>query len=226
MKKRRKWAAPNTEVTRGQRKGYLAGGATVTERMVITMQPSSEITMEAFSKSSEVVGGSDGIGDWGRRGSTALGRRSERLFIKVRWRMERATEGRRRPSLMRRGSIEKVATVMNHGRVIRRLGASPYNSTAGTTVKRIDFSCTWKENRKNTRAVEVRERTRLEMVGLAIKCRLLGRARRRVTAPLSLANSGMLKLFRNFTTTSSEHQKLATLSSKSPRPKGKHLFTT
>merc|ERR1719341_2903473 len=53
------------------------------------------------------------MGDWGRRGSTALGRRSERLCIRVRWRIERATEGSRRPSLIKRGNIEKVATVMN-----------------------------------------------------------------------------------------------------------------
>ena len=108
--------------------------------------------------------------------------------------MERATEGSRRPSLIKRGNIEKVATVMNQGRVVRRLGVSPYNRTAGTTAKRIDFSCTWKENRKKTRAVDVREKTRLEMVGLVIRWRLLGRARTRVEAPLSFANSGMLRL--------------------------------
>jgi len=158
------------------------------------MHPNSEITIEAFNNSSGVVGGSDGMGDWGRRGSTALGRRSDRLCIRVRWRMERATEGSRRPSLIKRGNIEKVATVMNQGRVVRRLGVSPYNRTAGTTAKRIDFSCTWKEKRKKARAVDVRERTRLEMVGLVIRWRLLGRARTRVEAPLSFANSGMLRL--------------------------------
>merc|ERR1719341_1597467 len=87
------------------------------------------------------------MGDWGRRGSTALGRRSERLCIRVRWRMERGTEGSRRPSLIKSGNIEKVATVMNQG-----------------------------------------------MVGLVIRWRLLGRARTRVEAPLSFANSGMLRL--------------------------------
>ena len=63
MKKRRKWPAPYTEATRGQRNGYLAGGTTVTERMVIAMQPNRDITMEAFNNSSNVVGGRDGIGD-------------------------------------------------------------------------------------------------------------------------------------------------------------------
>ena len=148
----------------------MTGGATVTEKMVIAMQPSKEITIKAFNKSSAVLGGSDGMGDWGRRRSgTALGRRSERLCIRVRWRMERATEGRRRPSLIKRGNMEKVATVMNQGRVVRRLGASPYKRTAGTTAKRMLFSCTWKEKRKKTRAVDVREKIRFEMVGLVIK---------------------------------------------------------
>ena len=140
MKKRMKCPAPYTEVTRGQRKGYLTGGATVTERTVIVVQPNREITMVAFKRSSNVVEGSDGVGDWGRLMSKVLGRRSSRLCIRVRWRTERATEGRNRPSFRRSGIMEKVATVVNHGMVIRRLGASPYKRTAGTTASSIDFS--------------------------------------------------------------------------------------
>ena len=83
MKKRMKCPAPYTEVTRGHRKRYLTGGATVTERTVIVMQPSKEITFVAFKRSSNVVEGSDGVGDWGRLMSTALGRRSSRLCIRV-----------------------------------------------------------------------------------------------------------------------------------------------
>lgn len=59
------------------------------------------------------------------------------------------TEGIRRSSFNRRGSMLKVDTSKNH---VDMKGISFKTKQTGNDTKRMDFSCTWKENRKNDSA--------------------------------------------------------------------------
>ena len=61
----------------------------------------------------------------------------------MRWSTEVARVGRRRPSLRRSGSIEKVERVEAQGRRVGRRGEREGGSRSrGTVNRRIDFSCT------------------------------------------------------------------------------------
>lgn len=59
------------------------------------------------------------------------------------------TEGIRRSSFNRRGSMLKVDTSKNQ---VDMKGISFKTKQTGNDTKRMDFSCTWKENRKNDSA--------------------------------------------------------------------------
>ena len=64
-----------------------------------------------------------GTGDWDLLGDSGTeGRKSGRLWRRVRCRTTMAREGRRRPSFTRRGSMEKVVMVRAQGRRVARLG--------------------------------------------------------------------------------------------------------
>lgn len=93
--------------------------------------------------SCEVEGGRVGAGEVGRRGAGGWGRREGRVWRRVRCSTEVATVGRRRPSLRRRGSMEKVERVEAQGRRVGRRGEREWGSRSRGTVNRIiDFSCT------------------------------------------------------------------------------------
>lgn len=63
------------------------------------------------------------------------------------------TRGMRRPSFNRSGSILNVDTSKNQ---VAIKGISFKTKQTGSDAKRIDFSCTWKENRKNDSAQPAR----------------------------------------------------------------------
>ena len=97
-----------------------------------------------------MVEGRVGIGDWDLLGDSGIeGRKSGRFLRRVRCMTTMAREGRRSPSLMRSGSMEKVVTVRAQSRRVARLGGRSwlYSRHMGRAASRIDFSCTWGSRR-------------------------------------------------------------------------------
>lgn len=100
-------------------------------------------------------------------------------------------------------------------------GKSIASMVIGSSGNRMVFSWTWYENRKNAIEETAVPRSSTAFERHLKRGTTMGRRATRVTTRLSLASTSILKSCFSLITGRMAHQKLATLSSKRPRLKGK-----
>ena len=106
-------------------------------------QPSKERNMHILRNVWKDVGGLTGTGDWVRFSYLFLAGANWSMFaIMVRNMIESEMVGINRPSLMRRGSIEKVEIVRNQGITVDTESSKSMNVSkeTGMAANKIDFS--------------------------------------------------------------------------------------
>lgn len=133
------------------------------------------------------------------------------------------TEGSRSSSFNRRGSMLNVETSKNQ---VDMKGISVKTKQTGNDTKRMDFSCTWKENRKNDSAQLTRVNLNPLQEGRTVSFIHAGSKLKSVKQKLIAIWMWRGKVSLIFRKTLTLHQILATLSSNSPRSTGKSLLTT
>jgi len=132
-----------TDTARGHKYGYFIGGGYVVERRTRMTQPSNERNMHILRNVWKHVVGLTGSGDWVRFSYLFLtGANWSMLTVMVRYMTEREMVGINRPSLMRRGSIEKVDMVRNQGITVDTESSKSVNvkRATGIAASKIDFS--------------------------------------------------------------------------------------
>lgn len=133
------------------------------------------------------------------------------------------SEGSSSPSFNSRGSILNVDTSKNQ---VDIKGISFKTKQTGNDTKRMDFSCTWKENKKNDSAQPTRVNLNPLGEGWSINFTHAGSRLRNVKQKLIIIWMSRGKISLIFRKTLKLHQTLATLSSNSPRSTGKSLLRT
>ena len=96
----------------------------------------------------------------------------------------------------------------------------------GSRGIRIDFSCTWYENKKNEREILKMHIMKFLIVAFFSKITPLIPAAVNVTKVVINSKASWENISRNLNIMFRKHQRFATLSSKSPRQTGKILATT